>query len=266
MEKIKIKKLPAWRVQLNVIDALFRREISTRFGAYKLGLLWLVLEPLVTVIMLGVILKPILGRGADINGVPYAFFILCGFMVLKVITGPMSIATGAISSNQGLLVFKQVQPIDTFISRFLFELISSLSAFTLFCIVAIYIGVDLSLSNILNLLICFIINWCIGCGLGLWLGISALKFREIEKINTFIQRPLLFCSCILFSLSSMPLEIQSILLYNPICHTAELSRMALFPEYHVERVNFTYPLLWAISCLSYGLITYRNNRHFLKQR
>jgi len=249
-----------------VIDALFRREISTRFGAYKLGLLWLVLEPLVTVIMLGLILKPILGRAGEFDGIPYVFFILCGFMILKMITGPMSIAAGSITSNQGLLVFRQVQPIDAFISRFLFELISTLTAFGLFCIVAAYIGVELSFHNTLDLLLCFFINWCIGCGLGLWLGITSLKLREVEKINTFIQRPLLFCSCILFSLSSMPIEIQEILLYNPICHTAELSRMALFPSYQVDKVNYTYPALWAIGCLSYGLVTYHNNRHFLKQR
>ena len=266
MERIKIKKQPAWKTQLHVIDALFRREISTRFGAYKLGLMWLILEPLISVIMLGLILKPILGRANDFDGIPYAFFILCGFMILKILTGPMSIAAGAITSNQGLLVFRQVQPIDTFISRFLFELISTLTAFGLFCIVAVYFGVELSFHHALLLLNCFLISWCIGCGLGLSIGINALKFREIEKVTLFMQRPLLFSSCILYSLSSMPPNIQQILLYNPIVHTAEVSRMALFPTYQVDNVNLIYPMFWAIGCLAYGLVTYNNNRHFLAQR
>lgn len=262
---IKVKKHPAWKTQLHVIDALFRREMSTRFGAYKLGLLWLIFEPLSTVIILGIILAPILARSAN-DQIPYAFFILCGFMILKCLTGPMNVAMGAISSNQGLLVFKQVQPIDAFISRFLFELFSSLLAFILFCGVAWAMGVALSFENALSLLACFLITWMMGCGLGLWLGINVLKFKEVEKINSFFQRPLLFCSCIIYSLTSMTPEIQHWLLFNPICHTAELSRMALFPDYYVPKVNFFYPSMWAIACLAYGLITYRNNRHFLKQR
>jgi len=266
MDRIRIKKLPAWKTQFYVIDALFRREVSSRFGAYKLGLMWLVLEPLITVLMLGIILRPLFGRGREFDGIPYAFFILCGFMVLKVITGSMSIAAGAITSNQGLLAFRQVQPIDTFIARFLFEFISNLAAFTLFCIVASYIGIQLSFQNLIPLVFCFFVSWCMGCGLGLFIGINALKFREIEKINLFMQRPLLFCSCIIFSLNSMPPEIQKLLLYNPIVHTAELSRMMLFPTYSVNQVNFVYPSICAIGFLSYGLVTYVNNRHFLAQR
>jgi capsular polysaccharide transport system permease protein len=265
MQPIRIKNLPAWRIQLNVIDALFRREISTRFGAYKLGLLWLIVEPLAAVILLGIILTPIMPRDAS-SEVPYAFFILCGFMILKVLTGPMSIATGAITSNQGLLVFRQVQPIDTFIARFLFELFSTLFAFIIFCVVALYLDIPLSLNNLITLLACFVITWLMGCGLGLWLGISALKTREIEKVNSFIQRPLLFCSCVLFSLNSMNPEIQKWLLFNPVSHTAEISRQALFPSYQVPHVNLVFPSICAICCLASGLTTYRNNYHFLRLR
>ena len=265
MERIKIRKLPAWKTQLNVIEALFRREMSTRFGAYKLGLLWLIIEPLASVIVLGFLLAPILPRSAS-DQIPYAFFILCGFMILKVFTAPMSIATGAINSNQGLLVFRQVQPIDTFIARFIFELVSTLLAFILFCVIAYFIGVNLTFNHSLTLLACFLISWCNGCGIGLWIGINSLKYKELEKVNTFVQRPLLFCSCILFSLTSMTPEIQEYLLLNPIVHTVEISRMALFPSYSAPKVNLMFPALCSIVCLAYGLITYRNNRHFLKQR
>ena len=46
-------------------------------------------------------------------------------MLLKMVTGPLTAGLSAIRSNQGLLVFKKVQPIDPFIARFLFQLVTN---------------------------------------------------------------------------------------------------------------------------------------------
>ena len=42
-------------------------------------------------------------------------------MLLKMCTGSISAGLAAMSSNQGLLVFKKVQPFDPFIARFMFQ-------------------------------------------------------------------------------------------------------------------------------------------------
>jgi len=119
MAMIRIKQHSAFQTQLYVIKALLKREIVTRFGKYKLGILWMFVDPLMSVIVLGLLLGPLIGRSS--GEIPYAFFLLCGFMMLKSVTGPLNMGIGAISSNKGLLVFKQVQPLDPFITRFIGE-------------------------------------------------------------------------------------------------------------------------------------------------
>ena len=54
----------AWTNQRLVLSALLHREAVTRFGKYKLGVLWLLVEPLTSVIVLGLVLGPIVGRTA----------------------------------------------------------------------------------------------------------------------------------------------------------------------------------------------------------
>jgi len=135
---IRIEKHSAFQTQCFVIKALFKREIVTRFGKYKLGVLWMFVDPLVSVIVLGFILGPLIGRTS--GDIPYAFFLLCGFMMLKTLTGPINMGIGAISSNQGLLVFRQVQPLDPFLARFFFELASNSIAFTAFCLLGSWFG------------------------------------------------------------------------------------------------------------------------------
>ncbi len=236
----------------------------TRFGKYKLGVIWMLIDPLVSVIILGIILGPLIGRTS--GDVPYAFFLLCGFMILRSLTGPISMGIGAMNSNRGLLVFRQVQPIDPFIARFIFELFVTIIAFTTFCVIGAWMGIQLSTAHLWELLGTLVITWLIGCGLGLTLGVLCVKFKEIEKIAAYIQRPLIFISGVLYPISVIPHDYRQMLLYNPIVHTVETSRKALFPNYIADEVNLVYPSICALVSLTLGLMVYRNNRHFLTQR
>jgi len=261
---IKIKKHSVFETQCYVIKALFKRELVTRFGKYKLGVLWMLVDPLMSVIVLGLLLGPILGRTS--GDIPYAFFLLCGFMMLKSLTGPINMGIGAVSSNQGLLVFRQVQPLDPFLTRFIFEFFTNGMAFTIFCLLGAWFGIPMASDRLWELLACFAITWFTGCGLGLLLGVNAMKVKEIEKIQQYIQRPLIFISCVLYPLSAIPEAHHPALLYNPLVHTIEYSRDCLFHNYVVPEVSLVYPGVFALVCMSLGMMSYRNNRHFLTQR
>jgi len=262
---IRIKKHSAFRTQAYVISALFKREMITRFGKYKLGLMWLIIDPLASVIILGVILGPIMGRSS--GDIPYPFFLLCGYMMLRALTGPLNMGVGAIAANQGLLVFRQVQPIDPFITRFIFELFNNTIAFIFFCVVAAWIGITISTEHLFTLFYCIILTWLTGCGLGLVIGVKSIKIKELEKVQQYVQRPLIFVSGVLYPTSVIPLEYQKYLFLNPIVHTVEITRHCLLPNYILpEGINLFYPMMFCIVCLAFGMMTYTNNRHTLTER
>ena len=261
---IRIKQQSPWKSQVLVTKALLKREVITRVGKYKLGALWILLDPLLSVIVIGLFLGPFLGRSS--GEIPYAFFLLCGFMQLQIFTGSLTAGIKAISSNQGLLVFKKVQPLDPFIARFFFQLLANSIALVIFCAVAYWIGIEVSLNYIPEAVVCIILTWVIGAGLGLYTGILCQRFNELEKVITYMQRPLLFLSCVIIPLDAIPPQYRSLLLYNPLVHTVESLRIAFFPDYHAGDVNFYYPAAWGLAACVLGLMTYRNNRHFLTQR
>ena len=43
---IRIKEQSPWKSQVLVIKALFKRELITRFGKYKLGAVWILRRPI----------------------------------------------------------------------------------------------------------------------------------------------------------------------------------------------------------------------------
>jgi capsular polysaccharide transport system permease protein len=261
---VQIPRRSPWTNQRLVIGALLHREAVTRFGHYKMGILWMLLEPLISVIVMGLLLGPLVGRTAP--DMPYAFFLLNGFVLLQTFTGPLTSGIGAISSNMGLLVFPKVQPLDLLIARFLFELCSSITAFVFFSLVGMWFGIHLSLGFLHILFASFLITWLAGCGLGLIMSVGAAHFQSVDKIVGFLKRPLLFLSCVLYPLYNLPEAARKFLLYNPLVHTIELSRKALFPFYHVGTVNLTYPAAFAIVLFAIGICLFHNKRHFLTQR
>jgi len=260
---VQIPKHSPWVNQRLVLKAMLHREAITRFGKYKMGVLWMVLEPLVSVIVLGLVLGPIVGRTAP--DMPYAFFLLNGMVLLNTLVGPTTSAIGAINSNRGLLVFPKVQPMDILLARFIFELLTSLLSFTIFCLAGMWVGITLSLGSLHILLATFLITWLTGCGIGFIMCVASSYFKSADKIYAFFRRPLIFLSCVLYPLYGLPEVAQKILLFNPLVHTIEISRKCLFPLYHTGDTDLAYPAKFMIVVLTVGICLFHNHRHKLTQ-
>lgn len=261
---VAIPKNPGWLTQILVQRALIGRQIKSRFGEYQLGFVWIILEPLTGVLVIGLVIGSIAQR--TVPEIPYVFFLLNGFMLLQLLTGCMNAGIGAVNASKGLLVYPAVKPIDPFFARFLFQLVTTLFAYLVFCLAAIWLGVEYSLSNLGVLLSCYLITWVMGSGLGLVVGIAAAHYPDFEKVINFIQRPLLFVSAVLFPSATLPTQAREWLMFNPLVHTIEQARQALFPFYNAAETNLLYPSICALVSLAMGVTVFQNNQHFLANR
>lgn len=261
---ISLPKRSAWASQVLVIKALFNREITTRFGEYQLGFIWMLLEPLLSVLVIGFLMGSFGGRA--VPEIPYPFFVLNGKLLLNLFTGPLSSSVNAMKANKGLLIYPNVRALDPFIARFVYELMTTLFSFTVFCVIGMWIGIKVSLASLDLLAACYLITWLMGCGLGLILAVATAHYKEVEKIVDIILSPLMFISAVMFPMSVLPTSLQNILLFNPLVHVIELSRKALFPFYYAEGTDLFYPFAIAVVVVALGLMLFHSNRNFLSQQ
>jgi capsular polysaccharide transport system permease protein len=261
---IPIPRHSPWVTQYLVIRALLNREVVTRFGEYKLGFFWMLFEPLLGVVVIGMVIGTIAQR--SVPEIPYPFFLLNGMLMLKLFNGPMTSGMNAIGKNQGLLVYPSVKPLDTFLARFLFDLLTTVFSFVLFCGIGMWLGVQVSLGSLHVLAAGYLLTWLTGCSFGLIFGIAAVHFKEVDKIVPVLQRPLLFISAVLYPTAQLPAATQELLYLNPLVHNIELSRKALFPYYSVDGANFLYPTVFVIIVMSIGVTLFHNNRNLLTQQ
>jgi capsular polysaccharide transport system permease protein len=263
-QPVSIPKRAPWVTQARVVRALISQQAAKRYGEYRLGMFWMLMEPLVGVLVVGTIIGPIVGR--SMPEIPYPFFVLNGMLLLKLLTGSMNSGISAINAGHNLLVYPTVKPLDPILARMMLEFLTTIFAFVVFCIASSWLGVDFSLGNLDTLAASYLLTWFIGCGLGLIFGIIAFHYNEFEKVVPVLQRPLLFVSAVMFPMYTLPESTKQILLWNPLVHTIELSRKSLFPFYHAEGAELLYATYFAIIVTSIGLSLFHLNRHLLSQR
>lgn len=242
-------------VQQAAVKALFLREIKTRFGKYRLGYLWAVLEPAAHLLVLLTIFGFIMHR--TMPDISFPVFLLNGLIPYFLFSNIATRSIGAIEANQGLFNYRPVKPVDTIIARALLEtLIYSGVYIILMCVVGM-LGEEISITSILTLVLTWSLLVIFSFGIGLVFMTLGKTLPETEKFLPIMIKPLYFISCVMFPLHAIPKDYWSYLLWNPLIHAVELSRESVVTGYVSEGVSLEYLAFCALVALFLGLSIYR---------
>ena len=131
-----------------VIHALMVREMKTRFGDYRLGYAWAVLEPLLQVLFFSLMYA--FGNRTLVGGLAIPVFLATGIAPFLYFQKVVSKCQGAVSANQNLFLFRQVRVFDAFLVRFLLEMATNFVVLILLIGGAAWLGFDVQLVNSLT--------------------------------------------------------------------------------------------------------------------
>ena len=242
----------------DVVFAIFMRELKTRFGEYRLGYIWAIVEPMSFVLILGSLRG--LVQDEDIFGIPVFVFFAIGYLVYQLFAKSLSRASSAISANKGLFCYRQVKPIDAVLARSLLELLVFFFALFTLLVIFLWYGVDVQLDDLLLVTTVIALVTCFALGFSLIVASIIQRFREFEKIVPVATQPLFFISGVFFSVYDFPQQIQYYLLFNPLLHAVELARGGFYSDYPAEGLSLTYLSFWSLSLLFIGVASHRLSR------
>lgn len=267
-----LKKLPrlkprsGTRVMAIAIRALFLRELQTRFGQYRLGYLWIILEPIFSIGILLVIFGAIMQR--TLPNISYEVFLLNGIVPFFMFRSGVSQALGVAEANKGLFAYKPVKPISALLARGFLELFLSFTAYAFFSAILLWFGLDISFEAIPTLLgyWALLFLFMLACSL-IFMVIGDFS-KEINKVISILFLILYFLSAIIFSIHIVPVQYREYLLYNPLIHIFEPMRHAVAPGYPlVDGISLSYVLIWVSVSLLLGLLLYKRfERRMLKSK
>lgn len=244
-----------YEVQRSAINALFFREIKTRFGKYRLGYLWAVLEPSAHLIVLLLFFGFIMHR--TMPDISFPQFLLNGIIPYFIFSNITQRSLGAIEANQGLFNYRPIKPIDTIIARAKLETIIFMAVYFILMLVVGMTGETIKVNNLLQLFFAWFMLILFSCGIGMIFMVAGHSLPETQKLFPIMLKPLYFLSGIMFPLHSIPKEHWPYLLWNPILHAVELSREAVVAGYVSEGVSLEYLVIVTLATLFIGLAVYR---------
>lgn len=242
-------------VQKSAISALFLRELKTRFGKFRLGYFWAILEPSAHLAVLLTIFGVIMHR--TMPDISFPVFLLNGIIPYFIFTNITTRSIGAIEANQGLFHYRPVKPIDTIIARATLELLIYSTVYILLMSAAGLAGEDFTVVKLLTLICTWGLLTLFSCGVGLIFMVVGKTFPETQKFLPILLKPLYFVSCIMFPLHSIPKEYWPYILWNPLVHVVELSRNSVVTGYVSEGVSLSYLAMFTLVTLFIGLALYR---------
>ena len=234
-----MEKRSSIQIQLAVINALIRRELKTKFGQYRLGIVWALLEPLMQMLFFMVMFH---FRGMDgVGGLALPVFLATGLAPFLYFNKVVGQASGAVSSNRNLFIYRQVRVFDAFLVRFLLEAITSFIVLLTLLSGAWWAGYEVTVNNTLLFIQVYLLLSLLSFGVSLVVGVITTLYPEPGKFVPVILKPLFFISGTFFTINEMPAVTHDLLLWNPLIHAFELFRSSLSVGYDTSLVSLKLP-------------------------
>lgn len=189
---------------------LVKKDIKLRYRRSKLGILWTLIEPILTTLVLALVFESFRNKGN--REYSFVVYILTGRLIYSFFSGATRAATKSIRTNGSMIkkvyIPKYIYPIASILSNYIIFIISMivLVGAVIICRVPLTWHI---MEGILPLIIILVM----ALGVGMFLSTIAVFFRDIEYLWGVILMLIMYCSAIFYE---MPEKIEWLCRWNPL--------------------------------------------------
>ena len=238
-----------------LFSELIKRDFKKKYKRTFLGMLWSLLSPLLTLLVMRIIFTRFFGTEIE----HYTIYLFCGNIVFSFFSD--STGAGMVGLMENADVFATVN-----IPKYLFVLSKNVSSLINFCLTFLVFllfcavdGVKLTPTFLLlpYPIICIIV---FNIGIGLLLATLFVFFRDVQYLWGVFVTMLTYVSAIFYTIDGYAEWVQRIFLFNPIYVYIKYFRLAVLsatvPSAQFHLLAAFYALLaLLLVCLTYRLNT-----------
>lgn len=251
----------AFQVLRDVTFGLLIRELKTRFGSYRLGYAWALLDPLLMISAFSLIFG--MRDHSGFGGAPAPLFITASYLPFLFFRNVVNKLQSAVNANKALFCYRQVTPFSTFVARFILEAIIGLFVGGMLVVGLWWFSFDAIPNDPLLVVLIYLLLMVFSFSLGVIFCVLSNLFKEVDKIISLLMMPLMFISCVMYPLASVPSQYQHWFIWNPLVHAIELIRSGWIAGYVSPYVNWAYLASLTLVLLTFAMSCYRLNHRRL---
>lgn len=209
----------------HILYRLILRNFIIRYKNTALGAIWIVLQPLLSLLILTTVFGSFMGLKYETE-YNYTLLILSGMIAWNLVSNIINDASESLFNNRLIITKNYVPKLYFLFVNSIIVLSNSLIEILLFIVIAYFFGVDLH-RNLLFIPIFLILAFLLAFGPSLIFSILFIKFHDIKYIIPFLIRLGFFASPIAYSIDFINEKYRFIYSLNPVVGIIDSFRYAL---------------------------------------
>ena len=251
MSQIQIKELNTFSKYKSLLSELVRKDIKNKYRNSVLGVLWSLLDPLLSMIVLTIVFSTLFHRVHD-----YPVYYLSGQLTYNLFrsgsTQAMKSLVGSANIWKSVYVPKYLYVLSSVLSNFVTFLFSLIILFGIMLVLRVDFTVYMIFAS-LPILIILIMAF----GAGLILGTLNLFFRDVEHLYSVFCLMLMYAMPIFYPADILPAQFKFIQTYNPLFYLLTCMRDCFYYGKLYSLTEILIPTVAAFVLLGIGIILLR---------
>ena len=200
------------------------RDIKVRYKQTLMGLAWVIIQPLMTMLIFTLVFNRFVRL--DAGPLPYPLFALSGLLLWLFFSSAVSNSTNSLISNANLITKVYFPRMFIPAAAVGAGLVDLAVAFVLLIVLVFYYGLSLTPSLLLLPLFVFLMT-LLALGVSLFSAAVTVKYRDLRHALPFIIQLWMFASPVIYPAAIVPERWRWLLTVNPIAGIIEGFRAAL---------------------------------------
>ena len=245
---------------------LVKKGIKLKYRRSYLGLVWTLLEPLLTMIVLTFVFGRMLGRGGGSIGPElYPVYVLCGRLLYSCFSSASKVGMRSIRSNQAMIkkvyVPKYLYPLSSVIYNYIIFLLSLI----VLAVVGIVLGIPATW-HIIEIIFPIIVLLVLCIAAALFLSTVCVFFRDVEYLWDVLLMLIMYCSAIFYFPDRLGSEmVKKVIQLNPLYCIIENFRHVILVGESIfsspqEIFMLVYSGVFSLIALVIGIIVFKKNQ------
>lgn len=244
-----------------VIQELTSREVKRRYARSYLGILWSVLNPLLTMAVMSLVFSTMFRKSIE----NYPIYLMTGQIIWGMFSTATNAAMGALVENKNLLL-KVKLPKQIFI---LAKIYTALVNFGYTCIayllMLLLFQVRLTWTVLLLPAVIFF-TLLFSLGLGYMLSIAYVFFADIKYLYSVLLTLWMYLSAIFYPVSNLSPAMRRVVEANPIYIVIAIARDCMLYGKVSEPIMWVRLVIWSIGSFVVGYVFFKKNENKVMQK
>lgn len=226
--KLGINWQELWRFR-DLFLILCWRNISVRYKQTALGVIWVIFQPIMTMIIFSLIFNRMAGIQSG-DGSPYPLFLYVGLIFWQYYFSALTNASNSMIEDAELIKKVYFPRLIIPAAAAMAALVDFLIASGILVLMIFFYGYTISLKMILIFPVLIVMTFFTAIGMGFFLAGVNVKYRDVRYALPFFIQMLLYVTPVIYPvhiLSNHPIVKNIILWFNPVSVVITTARWAL---------------------------------------